>query len=81
MPPSASAACTCRRRTWKRVTDDGLVGRVESERAFAALEDRLVRRGVVAVVVGGVAMIGIRFVADALDVCSRSLLSATAEAL
>jgi predicted nucleotidyltransferase len=40
------------------VSDDGLLGRVELERAFAALGDRLVRRGVVAdlFIVGGAAM-------------------------
>jgi hypothetical protein len=40
------------------VTGDGLLGRVELERAFTALGDRLVRRGVVAdlFVVGGAAM-------------------------
>ena len=38
--------------------DDGLLGRAELERAFAALGDRLVRRGVVAdlFIVGGAAM-------------------------
>jgi hypothetical protein len=30
------------------MTNDGLMGRAELERAFAALGDRLVRRGVVA---------------------------------
>jgi hypothetical protein len=40
------------------VSDDGLLGRAELERAFAALGDRLVRCGVVAdiIVVGGAAM-------------------------
>jgi predicted nucleotidyltransferase len=40
------------------VSDDGLLGRAELEQAFAALGDRLVRRGVVAdlFVVGGAAM-------------------------
>jgi hypothetical protein len=40
------------------MTNDGLMGRAELERAFAALGDRLVRRGVVAdlFVVGGAAM-------------------------
>jgi hypothetical protein len=40
------------------MSDDGLLGRSELERAFAALGDRLVRRGVVAdlFVVGGAAM-------------------------
>jgi predicted nucleotidyltransferase len=40
------------------MTDDGLLGRAELERAFAALGDRLVRRGVVAdlFIVGGAAM-------------------------
>lgn len=40
------------------MSDDGLLGRTELERAFAALGDRLVRRGVVAdlFVVGGAAM-------------------------
>jgi predicted nucleotidyltransferase len=40
------------------MSDDGLLGRAELERAFAALGDRLVRRGVVAdlFVVGGAAM-------------------------
>ena len=40
------------------VTGDGLLGRVELERAFTALGERLVRRGVVAdlFVVGGAAM-------------------------
>ena len=40
------------------MSDDGLLGRVELERAFAALGDRLVRRGVVAdlFIVGGAAM-------------------------
>ncbi|HEX5204818.1 MAG TPA: DUF6036 family nucleotidyltransferase [Actinoplanes sp.] len=40
------------------MTDDGLLGRAELERAFTALGDRLVRRGVVAdlFVVGGAAM-------------------------
>jgi predicted nucleotidyltransferase len=40
------------------MSDDGLLGRVELERAFSALGDRLVRRGVVAdlFVVGGAAM-------------------------
>ncbi|SFK40248.1 hypothetical protein SAMN05216275_12454 [Streptosporangium canum] len=39
-------------------TDDGLLGRVELERAFTALGERLTRRGVVAdlFVVGGAAM-------------------------
>src|SRR3954469_18290411 len=40
------------------MSDDGLLGRAELERAFAALGDRLVRRGVVAdlFIVGGAAM-------------------------
>jgi predicted nucleotidyltransferase len=40
------------------VSDDGLLGRAELERAFSALGDRLVRRGVVAdlFIVGGAAM-------------------------
>ncbi|GAA2877515.1 hypothetical protein Acy02nite_62380 [Actinoplanes cyaneus] len=40
------------------MSDDGLMGRAELERAFAALGDRLVRRGVVAdlFIVGGAAM-------------------------
>ncbi|WP_051809200.1 DUF6036 family nucleotidyltransferase [Actinoplanes subtropicus] len=40
------------------MSEDGLLGRAELERAFAALGDRLVRRGVVAdlFVVGGAAM-------------------------
>src|SRR3954468_2743878 len=40
------------------MSDDGLLGRAELEQAFAALGDRLVRRGVVAdlFVVGGAAM-------------------------
>lgn len=40
------------------MTDDGLLGRAELERAFSALGDRLVRRGVVAdlFIVGGAAM-------------------------
>jgi len=40
------------------MSDDGLLGRAELERAFTALGDRLVRRGVVAdlFVVGGAAM-------------------------
>jgi predicted nucleotidyltransferase len=40
------------------VTDDGLLGRAELERAFSALGDRLRRRGVVAdlFIVGGAAM-------------------------
>jgi predicted nucleotidyltransferase len=40
------------------MNDDGLLGRAELERAFAALGDRLVRRGVVAdlFIVGGAAM-------------------------
>jgi predicted nucleotidyltransferase len=40
------------------MSNDGLLGRAELERAFAALGDRLVRRGVVAdlFVVGGAAM-------------------------
>jgi predicted nucleotidyltransferase len=40
------------------MSDDGLLGRAELERAFGALGDRLVRRGVVAdlFVVGGAAM-------------------------
>jgi predicted nucleotidyltransferase len=40
------------------MTDDGLLGRAELERAFAALGDRLFRRGVVAdlFIVGGAAM-------------------------
>lgn len=40
------------------MTDDGLLGRTELERAFSALGDRLVRRGVVAdlFIVGGAAM-------------------------
>jgi hypothetical protein len=40
------------------MTDDGLMGRAQLERAFAALGDRLVRRGVVAdlFIVGGAAM-------------------------
>ena len=33
------------------MTDDGLLGRAELERAFSALGDRLVRRGVVALLV------------------------------
>jgi hypothetical protein len=39
------------------MTDDGLMGRAELERAFTALGDRLVRRGVVAdlFIVGGAA--------------------------
>ena len=41
------------------MTDDGLLGRAELERAFAALGDRLFRRGVVAdlFIVGGAAMV------------------------
>jgi hypothetical protein len=40
------------------MSDDGLMGRAQLERAFAALGDRLVRRGVVAdlFIVGGAAM-------------------------
>ena len=40
------------------MSDDGLLGRAELERAFSALGDRLVRRGVVAdlFIVGGAAM-------------------------
>jgi hypothetical protein len=40
------------------MTPDGLLGRAELERAFTALGDRLVRRGVVAdvFIVGGAAM-------------------------
>jgi hypothetical protein len=40
------------------MTDDGLLGRAELERVFAALGDRLVHRGVVAdlFIVGGAAM-------------------------
>lgn len=40
------------------MSDDGLLGRADLERAFAALGDRLVRRGVVAdlFIVGGAAM-------------------------
>jgi predicted nucleotidyltransferase len=40
------------------MSDDGLLGRAELEQAFAALGDRLVRRGVVAdlFIVGGAAM-------------------------
>lgn len=40
------------------MTDDGLLGRAELERAFSALGDRLTRRGLVAdpFIVGGVAM-------------------------
>ncbi len=40
------------------MTDDGLLGRAELERAFTALGNRLVRRGVVAdlFIVGGAAM-------------------------
>jgi hypothetical protein len=40
------------------MTDDALMGRAELERAFRALGDRLMRRGVVAdlFVVGGAAM-------------------------
>ncbi|WP_214107542.1 DUF6036 family nucleotidyltransferase [Acrocarpospora catenulata] len=40
------------------MTDDGLLGRAELERAFTALGDRLVRRGIVAdlFIVGGAAM-------------------------
>jgi hypothetical protein len=40
------------------MNDDGLLGRAELERAFSALGDRLVRRGVVAdlFIVGGAAM-------------------------
>ena len=40
------------------MTDDGLLARAELERAFSALGDRLVRRGVVAdlFIVGGAAM-------------------------
>ena len=40
------------------MSDDGLLGRAELERAFAALGDRLVRRGLVAdlFIVGGAAM-------------------------
>lgn len=40
------------------MSDDGLMGRAELERAFTALGDRLVRRGVVAdlFIVGGAAM-------------------------
>ena len=40
------------------MNDDGLMGRAQLEQAFAALGDRLVRRGVVAdlFIVGGAAM-------------------------
>lgn len=40
------------------MSDDGLLGRAELERAFSALGDRLFRRGVVAdlFIVGGAAM-------------------------
>jgi hypothetical protein len=40
------------------MSGDGLLGRTELEQAFAALGDRLVRRGVVAdlFIVGGAAM-------------------------
>ena len=40
------------------MSDDGLLGRAELERAFSALGDRLIRRGVVAdlFIVGGAAM-------------------------
>ncbi|MFI6910192.1 hypothetical protein ACIBKY_53710 [Nonomuraea sp. NPDC050394] len=40
------------------MTSDGLLGRAESEQAFTALGERLVRRGVVAdlFIVGGAAM-------------------------
>ncbi|PRY15785.1 DUF6036 family nucleotidyltransferase [Pseudosporangium ferrugineum] len=40
------------------MTDDGLLGRAELERAFSALGDRLARRGLVAdlFIVGGAAM-------------------------